>query len=186
MSEAANTKNARAAAAEAPPAEGAADGAPKKGRGKLLVILIAVVVLLAGSSAGAFFWWRSTAAASPQAQEGDAAEPAADEPEEPSGLVPLDPFIVNLAGENASQLLRATLWLVVQPKEKAKELAEDEVLRARLRSAVLEILSAQNSQRVLTAEGKAALKQAVLASVSKIVHDAKVKDVLLTDFVVQF
>jgi flagellar FliL protein len=186
MSEAATPPTAKATGAEAATSGATDTVAKKKGRGKLVVILVAVVVLLAGASAGGFWWWRSAAAAAAQAQGGDGAEPAAEAPEAPSGLVPLDPFIVNLAGDNASQLLRATIRLIVTPKEKAKELSDDEVVRARLRSAVLEILTAQNSQQLMTAEGKTALKQAVMASATKIIRDAKVMDVLLTDFVVQF
>ncbi len=60
----------------------------------------------------------------------------------------------------------------------------DELVKARVRSAVLELLMKQNSKNLLNAEGKEALKKQIANSTSPILG-LKVQDVLFTDFVIQ-
>ncbi len=153
--------------------------APPPRRGKLkIIILIVVVVLLLGGGAGGFFWWRSTH----RAPEAAAAAPAA-----PLGsaIVPLEPFMVNLADTEASRFLRIAVRLVVDEESDAAEIEKDPLRLARVRSAILEVLTTQRSSVLVTPEGKTALKHA-LTERSTAVLNLEVRDVLFTDFVVQF
>jgi flagellar FliL protein len=93
---------------------------------------------------------------------------------------------VNLADQDSPRFLRATIRMVVADKEHAEHLAEDEVAKARVRSAILELLTTQKSTDLVTPEGKAALKKNILAATGTILPEAKGVDVLFSEFVVQF
>lgn len=156
---------------------------------KILLYGTLALLLVAGIGAGAWWWFSRGAAAhaaSPadQAAEGKGGSAHADLSN--SGVLALEPFLVNLADPDAPRFLRATLGLVVADKAHALHLSEDVVAKARIRSAVLELLATQQSGTLVTPEGKAALKKAIVASSSAIVTEAKVVDVLFSEFVVQF
>lgn len=153
----------------------AATAKPAKG-GKLVPILIAIIVL-GGAGGGFWFWKQSTASAA-----GHEPPPAK---EKPAAVLALEPFLVNLADPQASRFLRVTVRLLVEDGDFAHEFAGDEVHKARVRSAILEVLTTKTSDVLVTAEGKTALKEAIAKRSSEVLK-LEVTDVLFTDFVVQF
>jgi flagellar protein FliL len=171
-----------------------AAAAPKKSKKGLFMIL--AVLLLGGGGAGAYFFYFKAPAAEAKAHDEDEesageaeheeeAEDAAEEGEE-KGIVPMAPFVVNLADQGASRFLRVTLALVVKNEEIAKELEENAVETAQIRSGILELLSQQQSETLVTPEGKDELKQAIAERVKQAVRKVKVSDVLFSEFVIQF
>ena len=88
--------------------------------------------------------------------------------------------------EGGSRFLRASLKLVVAGADAAKEVEESDVEVAQLQSAILEVLTVQTAEHLVTPEGKAALKRQVIEKADHILHNTKVTDVLFTEFVVQF
>ena len=56
----------------------------------------------------------------------------------------------------------------------------------RMRSAILELLSQQTAENLVTAEGKTSLKETIAEHISPLTGGVKVSDVLFSDFVVQF
>lgn len=170
-----------------------AESAPAPhGGGALKWILFGVLfALLAGGVAGGILWFTLRPPPVAEAAEqagGEAAEggEAAAEPVEPKGLIALDQFLVNLADKEANRFVRVTVQLAVEEEKAAAEVAENAVSRARARSAVLEVLAVQTSDRLVTPEGKAELKKAIAERASAALGHVKVLDVLFTDFVVQF
>ena len=153
---------------------------------KILLFVTVGLVLAGGSGAGAWWWFHRAEAAAPVAghEPAKAAEPEHDPAD--SGVLVLEPFLVNLADQDSPRFLRATLRLVVAGKEHVEHLAEDEVAKARVRSAILELLTTQKSTDLVTPDGKAALKKSILGAAGKILTEAKVVDVLFSEFVVQF
>lgn len=154
---------------------------------KILLFVTLGLILLGGGGAGAWWWMNRAQAAAPADAHGGEKkheEPAAEPGEQ--GVLALEPFLVNLADTDAPRFLRATLGLAIAGKEEAEHLTEDAVAKARVRSAVLELLTTQKSSDLVTPEGKAALKKAILAQAGKILTEAKVVDVLFSEFVVQF
>jgi flagellar protein FliL len=151
---------------------------------KLIVIGVGVLVLLGGGGGGAWWWLHHAQGAQPAEGEEKKAETAIDPSD--TGVLGLDPFLVNLADKDSPRFLRATLKLVVGPKKQAVELNEDDVAKARIRSSVLELLTEQTADKVVTPEGKAALKKTIVERASKILSEGKVTDVLFSEFVVQF
>jgi flagellar FliL protein len=156
---------------------------PKKSGVLKWIVITLVVLLVLGGAGGAAAWWfylRPQAAAPDAAAQEKASKPHGD------GIVPMEQFLVNLADKDSQRFLRVTLRLVVDTKEEAKEIAEDEVAKTRLRSAILELLTQQTADSLTTAEGKAQLKKAIAERTTPVLGGKKVLDVLFTDFVVQF
>ena len=153
---------------------------------KKIILIVIVVLVLAGGGGGAY-WWMHRAEAAPAA-EGEGAEKPAAEATDPSdtGLMVLDPFLVNLADKDSPRFLRATVQIVISDKKVAEEMTEHDVVKVRMRSSILELLTEQTSDTLVTPEGKTALKKAITERASKILTEAKVVDVLFSEFVVQF
>ena len=157
----------------------AAPAPPEKKKGKRLLLMLGIVFLvlaIGGGGAAAFFLRRGPA------HEG-AAKPA--KPVE-HGLLTLEPFVVNLADAGGSRFLRVSVRLVLDSLEGAEKVQKNDVALVRVRSAVLELLTQQTADALVTAEGKAALKKLIGARADAVLDDTKVTDVLFSDFVVQF
>ena len=168
-----STENQAAPAAAAP---------AKKSRKGLVIILVVVLLLLAGGGGGAYwFLFRGNGAA-----EAAEAEPEPEPAPPATGIVPLAPFVVNLADPSGTRFLRVTMSLVVADETVAKEIEEEKVVHARLRSAILELLAQKQSTELVTPEGKAELKKAIAEGATHAAHELKVEDVLFSEFIVQF
>lgn len=102
------------------------------------------------------------------------------------GTLALAPFTVNLADTDASRFLRVSIQLVVDDEREVKRIEVDTLRQARVRSAVLELLTQQSADRLNTPEGKRELKQAIITRATTALQPAKVTDVLFADFVIQF
>jgi flagellar FliL protein len=164
---------------EAAKADGGAG--KKKSRKGLFLALILVVALVAGGGGG-YWWWQGRAQASETGQAGEAHAAA----EAPAGMLVFEPFVVNLADKDAARYLKVSLRLVVSGIDDPAEVQEDAVRMLRLRSAILEYLSQQTADVLVTAEGKEALKKAVAERATPLLGHGKVTDVLFSEFVVQF
>lgn len=153
--------------------------APAKGGGWKKIAGIVLITALAAAGGG--FWWsRSTSAH-------EAEEPEHKKPSKTTqGLVKFEPFVVNLADGAGSRFLRTTLQLVIEPAEGALELTENPVKMLELRSALLELLAQQSASALVTPEGKAAMKVAIISRAQEALEDWKIADVLFSEFVVQF
>jgi flagellar FliL protein len=145
--------------------------ATARGARSPLLLALAGVVLLGAIGGGAYYAMHLP--------------PSAPPPPEP-GILALDPFVVNLADAGGQRFLRVTLRLVLESKEQAAELEEDEVRKVRARSAILELLSEQHADKLTAPAGKAELKKTISEHVSHALEHVKVTDVLFTEFVVQF
>lgn len=145
--------------------------APVKKRSNRAAVIAAALVALVGGSAATF--WISqrfpAAAASTTRTE----------------LVALEPFVANLS-DGDGRFLRVTLRLVVEADRSARPITEDTMALARLRSAILELLSEQTSSALITTAGKGALKQAIAERANTALTRARVTDVLFIEFVIQF
>lgn len=163
-----------------------AAAAPKKsGLLKWIVILVLALLVLGGGGGTAAWWFYFRPHAAAAGEGGAAAHEKAAKPHG-DGIVPMEQFLVNLADKESQRFLRVTLRLVVETKEEAKEIVEDEVAKTRLRSAVLELLTQQTAETLTTSDGKAQLKKAIAERGTSVLGGKKVLDVLFTDFVVQF
>jgi len=149
--------------------------APAKSK-KMLVIIVAVLVVAGGG--GGAYWKFFAKPADPKAAE-------AKKPSEPPAIINFDPFVVNLSDPGTPRFLRVTLGLVVEGEKPAKEFAENAVVRTKVRSSLLEMLSQQQASQLMTPAGKDALKQAIVERAEHNAEELKVNDVLFTEFIVQ-
>lgn len=154
--------------------------APKKGKKSVLVIGLAAV-LVAGGIGGGAFWWTNRA----QAAESQPPETVPADAEE-RGIVVFEPFVVNLADTAVSRFLRVKIQLVVGSAEQAEEMTKSAVKLSRARSVILELLTTQTSETLVTPGGKAALRKAIAEQVGQGLGPIEIVDVLFSDFVVQF
>lgn len=150
-----------------------------KKKGGFLKLLVIVVLAVAAGGGGAYFYFMKAAPAHAK----EAAEP---EPPPPTGIVALEPFVVNLADTGATRFLRVTLSLVVPDEVQAKEIEEHAIEKARVRSAILELLAEQHAEKLVTPEGKEELKKTIAERIQHAAHELKVVDVLFSEFVIQF
>src|SRR5579863_10215162 len=157
--------------ADAPPAEAAKKAAPK-GKSKMKLILIVLGIVALGVGGGLYAMRRPANTAA--------------EPSTSRGLVTYDPFVVNLADPGGTRFIRITLSLVVADEKIASKISDTPVSMKESRSVILELLAEQNANGLVTADGKQALKKAIIDRVSKVLPDAKVIDVYFSEFVVQF
>jgi flagellar FliL protein len=102
------------------------------------------------------------------------------------GVLPFEPFLVNLSDPGGNRFLKVTLNLVVESGEAATEVGGNASLMSHARSAILELLTEQQAQALVTADGKQALKDAIRKRVSGVITQQRVLDVLFSEFVVQF
>ena len=147
---------------------------PKKSSKRVLIVGLAALVLAGGGTAAA---WRMTRHAAPGAETATEVE---------HGLVSFEPFVVNLADQGGSRFLRVSVRLVVGSAADAEKIQKSDVALMRVRTAIIELLTQQTADKLVTVEGKDALKKAMAARVEPLLQHAKVTDVLFSDFVVQF
>ena len=159
------------------PAAAPADGAKKAGGKNKMFMIGGVVLALAGGG----YYYKTQAAAheeeAPAKKEVSAKE---------RGLVSFDPFVANLADEGGQRFVRVTVQLVVADALQATEMTEIPVMAMQARAIILELLSMQLADTLVTPEGKIALRQAIAERVAEALHEIEVVDVLFSDFVVQF
>jgi flagellar protein FliL len=159
------------------PAAAPADGAKKAGGKNKMFMIGGVVLALAGGG----YYYKTQAAA----HEEEAPKAKEVSPKE-RGLVSFDPFVANLADEGGQRFVRVTVQLVVADAAQAAEMAEIPVMAMQARAIILELLTMQLADTLVTPDGKVALRQAIAERVAEALHEIEVVDVLFSDFVVQF
>ena len=157
-----------------------APAASKKKKSKLVPILltIALVIVAGGGGAGAYWYFNRPSST------GEASAPKPEAAPAP-GMLDLEPFVVNLADPGGQRFVRISMKLLTYNEEQAAELKEDAVAKAKLRSGLLDLLSTQTADTLVTTEGKTALKKAIAERAAHAVHELKVTDVLFVEFIVQ-
>lgn len=152
--------------------------APKKSK-KMLIILLSATILIGGGGGG-FLYWKSTKSEAAAA----ATTPAAVEAETPA-LVSLDTFLVNLNDPQGDRYLKLTMRLAVAPESVAEQVSTDELLLARLRDRVLNVLMRKTFSELSNPLGKDGLRLEIETAINDLLETGTVHDVLFAEFVVQ-
>ena len=122
-----------------------------------------------------------------EATDGEGKSDAAKKKEpEANGIITFEPFVVNLADPGGRRFLRINVRLLVPELEEAEHIQKNEVAMMRIRAAVIELLTEQTAEQMVAAEGKAALKAAIVEHATHILAPMEVSDVLFSDLVVQY
>jgi flagellar FliL protein len=159
---------------------------PKKKSGKLKWIILVVLLLVLGG--GGYFAYTQFLQKPPDqaetgeegAEEGAAAEEEMAEGE--SSMVTLPTFLVNLADPLGRRYLKLTVDVEVKNEAAAEELRENE---AKVRDAIILLLSSKSYSDLSTLEGKILLKKEIVERLNLLLGSPKVKRVYFTEMVVQ-
>lgn len=180
--------------ADSKAAEGGAEGAAKAGGGKKnrmkLIIIVAAAVVLLGGGGGAYFYMKSKAAAEAEAaaadggKDGGKDEKKKEEKKPVPFFVEFEAFTVNL--KEADRFLQIKLTFQVKTAENAEQLKD---LMPIVRSAVIPVLSSQESAAIVTKEGKEKMCADVVAAANASLAQTAAADaidaVLITHMIIQ-
>lgn len=146
---------------------------PKKKKGKNLILIIIAVAVLAGG-AGAFFFFTKS---------GDSKAQKTEEKKVEEGVTfALEPFVVNLSDPTGTRFLKVSLQLELagpSVMEKAK------TKTPQIRDAIITLLTSKTSDALISPEGKLQLKDEINIRINQVLGENSVKNVYLTDFVMQ-
>ncbi len=189
--------------AETPPLpEGSAQ--PKKSKLKKIVILLSLVLLLGGLGGGAY-WFISNdptildsilgsseeSSENEEASENGESSAETNEAEQgssataqtsPTSLFSLPPLTVNLSDTGTSKYLKVGIDIELVNADAAKEVERQ---RARIRDAIIILLSSKSYSQLSTTTGKIAIKNEIASRINQILQTPRVIQVYFTDFVVQ-
>jgi flagellar FliL protein len=118
----------------------------------------------------------------PKAAAAVAAGAAAVAPAPEAEFYDLDEFLVNLANAGGGRYLRATLSLRYH-NGAGKDLIKAN--QPKVRDVIIDTLTSRTVQDLMSREGKAKLKDELLAELSKLVPDAGIDGVFLQSFTLQ-
>ncbi len=155
--------------------------------GKMLLVILLALVSSAGGGVVSFVLINRTLGA--QAKAAERPENADQQKEaeilERSAVIPLEPFIVNLADTDAARYLRIRISLMLDDKTKVKEVSENQALQLKVRDVILDSLTAKRSQDLINSEGKKNLRREIQEKVAVYFREPKLVDVMFTEFVIQ-
>ncbi len=100
-----------------------------------------------------------------------------------SVVIALEPFVTNLADEGRHRYINVTFELVVPSQREAEKVQANLPL---IRDAILGILGRKDSKEVTGEIGSNTLKIEIQSKINSLLGDEYVKQVLITDFAVQF
>ncbi len=165
------------AVAEAPAAT--AEARPKKSK---FVKMLVLLVLFLGVVVGGLYVYLEVF----DAKSGSEAAPASGKVKEAAKeigvMVPLEPFLVNLADTDSRRYLKVKVELEVIPEKAVKEI---EKFMPKVRDAVIMILSSQTAQDISQAAGKEKLRKDILVQLQALPGGQNIKGLYFTEFVSQ-
>lgn len=173
------------------PAE-AGDAPKKKSKFKLIMILVALLLVIA-SAAGGFWWFSSRDGSSIMsaipgmgASAGGTEEVKTTAPGAPQVVqtltVPLPTVTVNLSDPSGTRYLKVGMEVEVSSADAVPEIQGQ---TAKIRDAIIILLSSKTYAELSTAEGKIQVKNEVASRLNQILGTPRVVRIYFTEFVVQ-
>ena len=150
---------------------------------KVIVLVAFLILVMIGMCGGIFMIWAKLTALEARAnntviQNGQGQETQ----QAPGTIFPLDTFIVNLADEGGKRYLRVTMDLELT----AGTVVDD--LKKRLpqmRDSILVVLPSKRFEDIRTVEGKASLRNEIIANLNGLFGHESISNIYFTEFVVQ-
>ncbi|WP_413585349.1 flagellar basal body-associated protein FliL [Bdellovibrio sp. HCB274] len=168
----------------APAAEAASSGG--SGQKPILLIALAVINMLIVAGVGFMLYkGKQKEAAEPKIEDvikGEAEaqhKEAAEEKEIVGKVVPLETFIVNLAGSKGRRVAKVNIELELKGDKAAEEIDKR---KAQIRDIIIIILSSKTYEEVSTREGRDSLKNEIKDTINSFLVQGKISNVLFTEF----
>lgn len=135
----------------------------------IIIASVALIVVASGAFAGYYFLSKT-----------DAKKPS----EKPVviSILPMDPFVINIAETNGERYLRIVIQLEVSDPAVGAEL---EQLKPRIRDSILDLLTPKTYKDLMDLSGKQRLREDIAGRINNILQRGKVTKVYFTDFVIQ-
>ena len=155
----------------------------EKTSNKLIYLLMSIVLVITIGLAAAFFMvWSKLSSLNTQANAGMGSEAGQVEAATLGPLFSLDTFIVNLADEKRNRYLRVTMDLELVDAMDSDKLTER---LPQVRDSILMILPSKRFVEIASMEGKAALRDEIIAKLNSLYAKEVVSNIFFTEFVVQ-
>lgn len=155
---------------------------PKK-KGKLKWILLLVILLLLGG--GGYFAYTKFFASSDKTASEESADAAAEEAEkgpQDTQLVTLPTFLVNLADPLGRRYLKLTMDVEVEGEKTVEKLNQN---MAKVRDAIILLLSSKSYADLSSLENKQLLKMEIVNQLNLILETSNILRVYFTELVIQ-
>lgn len=179
----AEEKAAAAAAPEAAPA--ASGGGPKS----MILIALAVINMLVVAGVGFMLYQgRKKDAAEPKLEHVIKGEKEAQDKEKEGveekkfvgQVIPLETFVVNLAGSKGRKVAKVNMELEVKGSAVQEEIDKR---KAQVRDIIIIILSSKTYEEVSTREGKDNLRNEIKDTINSFLVKGKISNVFFTEFI---
>ena len=166
------------------PEAGKPEAAPASGGKPVVLIALVVVNMLVVLGVGFMVWKaRQTPPTTiEQVVEGEkkTQEHEVKEPEAIGKVIPLETFIVNLAGAKGRKVLKVNMELEVKG---AEIVAEIDNRKAQIYDFIIIILSSKTYEEVSTKEGKDSLRNEIKDNINTFLSKGKITNVYFTEFI---
>ncbi len=153
----------------------------------LLLIGLVVVNMLVVALVGFMVWkGRKIEEAKPgldKVIEGEHQTQATEEhskPEEVGKVIPLETFVVNLAGSKGRKVLKVNMELEINGQDVIQEI---ENRKAQIRDFIIIILSSKSIEEVSAKEGKDALRNEIKDNINSFLSKGKIINVYFTELI---
>lgn len=161
------------------------DTPKKKSKLKWIILLFLLLLVIGGGAAAWRFFLQDIVAS--YMGGGDAAAPQTEkveaQPVSPVGLtIPMPQFTTNLADPLGQRFIRLTMEIEVADAKVGEEIARQ---NARIRDAILMLLSGKTYADIASTESKLMLKSEITDRLSTILGQGKIYQVFITDMVIQ-
>ncbi|QPJ62723.1 MAG: hypothetical protein G3M70_12890 [Candidatus Nitronauta litoralis] len=176
-------------------------GEAEGGKGKFPLKMVIILVLVLALGGGGYFAYMNffqqaeeeTSAETPgdgsaavgqgeTSGQGTATGSAAKQQEPVGVMVPLEPFIVNLAGSQGKRFLKVTMTLELNDPGTRPEYNDN---TEKIVDSILVLLSSKTFEEVYSVQGKFKLKDEITTRVNRFLLVGHVKDIYFTEFVIQ-
>lgn len=175
------------AAAPATPPEAPAGGGGSKA--PILLIALAVINMLVVAGVGFLLvQGRKKDAAQPKIEHVIAGEASAQKEEEKSEpsfvgkIIPLETFIVNLAGSKGRRVAKINIELELEGDQLATEIDQR---KAQIRDMIIILLSGKSYDEVSDKDGKDQLREEIKRTMNSFLTKGKIRQVYFTEFIYQ-
>lgn len=157
----------------------------RKRESKSVVLIILVIINMLAVFGVGFMMWKSKQKPTPNIDNVIAGEETTQNQEkvaveEVGKVIPLETFIVNLAGSKGRKVLKVNMELEVKGSDVVQEIDNR---KAQIRDFIIIILSSKTYEEVSTKEGKDQLRNEIKDNINTFLSKGKVSNVYFTELI---
>ena len=149
----------------------------------LISLLVILLLFMVGLTVGFFLIWNKLSVAEAMVNGAGTNDNQSQPANEALGAIySLEPFIINLADEGGKRYLRVTIDLELKNESVSEEIKKR---LPEMRDRILMILPSKRFEDIKTVEGKALLRNEIIAKLNSLFGGENIANLFFTEFVVQ-